>query len=421
MHTLQSHFSSKDELIALQAELISVLRSCSAELDLKALLQSVVDSATRMTKASYGAFFLEDDKGGFTLYALSGADEAAFRAFPPVRGTPIFAPTFIEGKTLRSGNILKDSRYGKNAPHKGMPTGHPPVVSYLAVPVMREKKIYGALLFAHVLEDQFTEVHEKIAQAIASQASVALDNAILYKQAQEAIRAREDFLSIAAHEIRTPLTPLALQLELMSRRAAALKDDSERAVFEKSLNITNRQVKRLARLVDELLDVSRIRVGRLTLEYERCDIISTIHDIVERYRIQAAEAMSTIEVVSPSDEILVDFDRFRFQQVLVNILSNALKYAPGSDVKIGIAEARDTIHIRIVDKGPGISIEDQGRIFNRFERASVDKTKGGLGLGLYICREIIQAHGGNIDVISEVGKGTTFTLSLPLRQRRQQE
>lgn len=406
------------DLVRLQNELIEGLRVCSSELDEHSLIQNVVDCATKITRASFGAFFHQQEEDEtFSLYALCGADAADFANFPPiVKTNRLFAPTFLHGKVVRAGDVKHHSNYGKGA-HGGPPSGHPEVVSYMAVPVMREHKIFGALLFSHPAVDHFTSLHEKAVMALADQASVALANAFLFRKAQDAIRMREDFLSIAAHEIRTPLTPLSLQIQFMRDSVHKLNLTGRQAeVTKKSLDICARQVKRLTGMIEELLDVSRIRVGKFLLKHETFDLVAAANDLAERYHIQAQESGGFISVAANADEVFLHADKFRMSQVLMNIVSNALKYAPGSPIEIGILDATDTVNIRVRDFGPGIPPEDQERIFNRFERADDGFKRGGLGLGLYLGREIVMAHGGQIHVASEVGKGCTFSVSIPKKK-----
>jgi PAS domain S-box-containing protein len=227
-------------------------------------------------------------------------------------------------------------------------------------------------------------------------------------QAQEAIRLRDEFLSIASHELKTPLTTLQLQLHTLSGRAQA----SDPRLASK-LARAARSGDRLATLVEMLLDVSRITTGRLTLHCEEFDLAAAVHDVCERFVEEAARAKTPLRVDVP-ESIVGTWDRMRIEQVVTNILSNALKYAPGTPVEIEArADGGDWVELVVRDHGPGIAPADAERIFARFERAAPSQNYGGLGLGLYITKQIVEAHGGSVQASATDGGGATFTVRLP--------
>jgi PAS domain S-box-containing protein len=240
------------------------------------------------------------------------------------------------------------------------------------------------------------------------------ERARLYREAQEAIRVRDEFLSIASHELRTPITPLQLQLQAFLR---SLKKGSpngfspEKAAAK--LEVAARQLERLTKLIDELLDVARITGGRLTLERERVDLSKIVADVVARFAEQLERAECNVSVACPASAV-GDWDPLRVEQIVVNLLSNAMKYAPGKPIEIAVDVDPHTARLCITDQGMGIARENLGRIFDRFERAVSARAYGGLGLGLYITRQIVDAHGGAIRVESEEGVGSTFTVELPI-------
>lgn len=407
------------EYLSLQGELVEILQNLSSELDINKLLQSIVDSATRITRASYGAFFYNntgEDGQQYLLYTLSGARQEDFATFPPVRNTAIFAPTFVEKQVVRIDNVHRDGRFGKNTPYHGMPAGHLPVVSYLAVPVLTANGgVLGAMLFAHSEAGRFTQTHEDMVRAIAAQAAIALEKARLYQEAQEAIAVREDFLSVAAHEIRTPLAPLALQLQFLRRLITpATAPDPAYTNVANSLRLADKQITRLTKLVEQLLDASRVRLGRFDLDRTQVDLMSLVLDTASVYEDRCKQVGCHLDIRVDNSNVVGNWDASRLQQVVVNLLSNAIQYAPNSRISIEIGRRDDFAVLRFVDNGPGIAVEDHARIFNRFERSDLMLKRGGLGLGLYICKEIVQAHGGKIHVRSELGNGSCFTVELPL-------
>jgi signal transduction histidine kinase len=227
-------------------------------------------------------------------------------------------------------------------------------------------------------------------------------------QAQEAIRLRDDFLSIASHELKTPLT--ALQLQLRSIRTQVgdgggrLADTANRAM---------RVGERLANLIEALLDVSRIATGRLKLSFEPFDLVAVVREVIERLRESAVEAGCAISL-DGRGPIEGRWDRLRIEQVLTNLLSNAFKYAARRPIVVSVARAGDEAVLEVRDEGPGIAEEQMPRLFERFERADSTRNYGGMGLGLYVAREIAQAHGGTIAANNLPGGGASFTVRLPL-------
>ncbi|MBI2393110.1 MAG: HAMP domain-containing histidine kinase [Deltaproteobacteria bacterium] len=230
----------------------------------------------------------------------------------------------------------------------------------------------------------------------------------LYLEAQEAIRHRDEFLSVASHELRTPLTSLQLQIQAL-RRSRAL-DEAAAARVE----AVERQCHRLATLVDQLLDVARIRVGRLTPEMSEIDLAALLRDLLLRLRDDLARAGTVVSLRS-APSVRVRCDPTQIEQVLTNLLSNALKFGPGRPIDITLTEEAEHVRVRVRDRGMGLAPEDQARVFDRFERAVSSRHFGGLGLGLYISRQIMEAHGGRIGVDSRLGEGATFTVELPRR------
>jgi PAS domain S-box-containing protein len=232
----------------------------------------------------------------------------------------------------------------------------------------------------------------------------------LIQQLHEALHLRDEFLSIASHELRTPLSTLSLKIELLRHRALAAGPMMASEQVISQVEQLMRLTKRMARLVDGLLDVSRIATGRLTLEFEELDLAEVTIDVTERMRAQFERAGNAL-VVRAAEPAIGYWDRTRLEQVLENLLSNALKHGGGRvEVTVKVDPMRATLSVR--DHGSGIPIDQRERIFERFVRAAPNGL-GGLGLGLYISRQIIEAHGGNVWVESEPDKGTTFFVTLP--------
>lgn len=221
---------------------------------------------------------------------------------------------------------------------------------------------------------------------------------------------------VASHELKTPLTVLILQAQI--RRKELLKGNTEAFGFEKLESMFEMDIKQLGklnRLIDNMLDISRIRTGQLTLIKERINLNVLAHEVVDRFREQFKE-ISEVVSFETSGEVWIEADPYRLEQVIGNLLTNAMKYGERKplEVKVIANEKIKKAYFSISDKGMGISIEDQKRIFSRFERAISPDEVSGLGLGLAIAKDIVEAHGGKILLVSEVGVGSTFTVELPL-------
>jgi len=227
------------------------------------------------------------------------------------------------------------------------------------------------------------------------------------EQAQQALRQRDEFISVAAHELRTPLTALHLKLQGLERKMRG-SDRKEAAQVTAAV----RQTDRLARLIDRLLDVSRISQGRLEMTREEFDLAAMVRQVAEDFREPAEQAQAPLELEVP-EALEGCWDRLRLEQVLVNVLSNAVKYGGGQPIQVKLSGDEERVRFEVADRGIGISPEDIGRIFGRFERATSLRHYGGMGLGLYISRHIVEGHGGTISVSSEQGKGSTFVVELP--------
>lgn len=236
-------------------------------------------------------------------------------------------------------------------------------------------------------------------------------------QLSEAVKARDEFLSIASHELRTPLTPLKLQLQSFThnvRRKTFSKISEDR--LERMAETCDKAITRLASLIDNLLDVSRINTGRLILTYETFDLAEMSRDLLDRYKSEIISSKSevTIDLKQP---VLGTFDRLRMEQVFINLLTNALKYGSSKPLHISVTTSAGNACLVFQDQGLGIAKQDQERIFQRFERIDTNVNVGGMGLGLYITAQIVEAHGGTIQVESVTGSGSTFTVKVPLQPR----
>ncbi|MFP2931462.1 ATP-binding protein [Pyxidicoccus sp. 3LG] len=234
------------------------------------------------------------------------------------------------------------------------------------------------------------------------------------REAQEAIRVREEFLSIASHELRTPLTPLKLEVQSLTRAAArGTLSDQGTGLLQRDLGLIGKQLRRLETLIYNLLDVSRITSGKLQLDLEEVDLVALLREAVHRLS-EECRAAGTVMSLSVEEPVVGWWDPARLDQVLSNLLGNALKYGAGKPIEVLVGQRQGTAWLSVTDHGVGIAEEDQARIFDRFERAVSVRHYGGLGLGLYIAQSIVVSHGGLIRVESQRGAGATFIVELPV-------
>jgi signal transduction histidine kinase len=249
-----------------------------------------------------------------------------------------------------------------------------------------------------------------VAQELARRSALALENARLYQEAREAVRLRDEFLSVAAHELRTPLTTLGLQLGTLVQRA---RRESSPDLVER-LDRGLRQVRRLGTLVEMLLDVSRLSTGELPLSLEPVDMGELVGEVLERFEAEA-QAVSCAVSLEAAPGVVGQWDRMRVEQVVAALVANALKFSPGQPVEVRVVLDGKAARVVVEDRGIGIPEEQLERIFERFGRAVSSRSYGGLGLGLYLARRAAEAHGGRVWAEQRPGGGARFTLELPLR------
>ncbi|MCC8408977.1 PAS domain S-box protein [Mucilaginibacter sp. UR6-1] len=388
-------------------------KEISEDLDVQGILQKVTDATTQLTGAKFGAFFynkLNENGEAYMLYTLSGATKEAFEKLGMPRNTAVFKPTFKGEGIIRVNDITKDPRYGNNAPHNGMPTGHLPVVSYMAVPVIsKDGTVIGGLLYGHPEAGKFTHEHELLITGVASQAAVSLDNAKLYEEVRMLNAKKDEFIGLASHELKTPVTSINGYLQIIERSLPG--NDRNTAFIAKA----RMQVSKLSSLIADLLDVSKIITGQLPLSHSDFDLGELLAESVEI--LQQTHISHTLTIEDNGKPLTINADQQRVEQVIINLVSNAVKYSPdASKVNIKLFERDGYAVVAIQDFGIGIDQDDHERIFSRFYRVdNIAAHISGLGIGLYICNEIISRHKGRLWVHSELGQGSTFYFELPLR------
>ncbi|HEY4304455.1 MAG TPA: ATP-binding protein [Gemmatimonadaceae bacterium] len=404
-------------------ELNRVGNSLMTQLEMQSIVQTVTDAATEMTSAQFGAFFYNvvDHQGEkLTLYTLSGAPREAFENFGHPRATPVFAPTFHGTAVVRSDDITKDERYGQWPPHHGMPPGHLPVRSYLAVPVFeRSGEVLGGLFFGHEETGVFDARAERLAVGTAAWAGIAMENARLYEaertarsSAEAANAAKSEFLANMSHELRTPLNAIGGYSDLLSAGIRGPVNEAQLA----DLARIKRSQHHLLSLINDILNFAKIEAGRVQMvprDVSMSDVLGQLEAMIGpqllekhlQYDYQCCDASYTAYV-----------DPERLQQILLNLLSNAVKFTnDGGRITVHCAAHRDMMIVRVSDTGVGIPADKLESVFEPFVQIDRARWTGlaGTGLGLSISRDLARAMGGELTATSTVDVGSTFVLRVP--------
>jgi PAS domain S-box-containing protein len=412
-------------------------RAIASQIDLQTVVQTVTDSATQLCGAQFGAFFynvVNPAGESFLLYTLSGAPREAFESMGLPRNTDVFDPTFRGAGTLRSDDITRDERYGHMGPHFGMPKGHLPVRSYLAVSVRsRSGAVIGGLFFGHSDVGVFTARAERLVEGIAAQAEIAIDNAQLYESARQAAvqrdvllesersarsalermnNVKDEFLATLSHELRTPLNAILGWAQVLKMGTPSDAD------LQSGLDTIERNARMQTQLIEDLLDMSRITSGKVRLDVQLVEPMSFVDAAIEAVRPGAEAKGMRIERTLDPRAGPIWGDPHRLQQVVWNLLSNAIKFTPrGGRIGVVLARVDSHVELRVADNGIGIKPELMPHLFERFRQGDGSTTRlhGGLGLGLSIVKHLVELHGGTVHAESRgAGAGATFLVQLPV-------
>lgn len=392
----------------------------AATLDYDVTLQQVA----RLTVPALGdwctVYMLEDDRA-VRRVAVAYTDgekaelAAALRPYPP---SPV-SPNSTVAEVMRTAqpiitphipdayvaSIAQDARHLEIMRRLGFR-------SSMTVPLQARGVVLGAIaVFTSDPDRQYDAADLALASDVAQRAALAIDNARLYREAQRAIRARDEFLAVAAHELKTPITTLLGFTQMLLRYVVPTSGADSRLVT-RALRAIETQSERLSRLVSRLLDVARIQDGRLAIEKQPTDLVRLVAGTVDAIRIGRPECV--IDVAAP-DRLTAMVDPIRIEQVLTNLLDNAARFSPSEGpITVTLAPgAAGAARIEVQDRGPGIDPEHRQRIFDRFYRADTRRHVTRLGLGLFICRQIVEQHGGTITAEFPAGGGTRFVVTLP--------
>lgn len=396
------------------AERTSRLQLITAEfsraLEPKAVADAVVKHGIAALKVdAAGVMVVSEDEKSLSFLSSAGHSEKFLQSW----GTVPFSADLPSAEVVRTQQPMYiESRDELARRFENLRDSEIPA-SMALLPLLANGKSLGVLSLRFLEERKFSSEEREFILALAGLASQALHRAKLYEDAQKAVRMRDEFLSIASHELKTPITSLKLQLQLALRQ---VKPEQNLAPTPERLKhvfgISIGQVDRLSALVEDLLDVSRMEAGKLSYDFAEANLSEIVTEVLDRFSDALKEAHCSLSL-QLDENSAVWCDRYRLEQVVINLLSNAMKYSPGQTIEVRVQGAVDSVQLTVRDSGIGIEKEKQSLIFERFERAVSTRNISGLGLGLYIARQIVLAHRGKITVESELGKGSTFTVILP--------
>ncbi|HZI15658.1 MAG TPA: GAF domain-containing protein [Myxococcus sp.] len=338
--------------------------------------------------------------------------EESLRRYPARMGEGLSGRVAASGQALYVPRLKAEELHDERLPEAVLFLEYQGPQSVIIVPLGARGRVLGTL---GVMRDapegrEYTAEERALLESLAARAALAIEDARLYGEATQAVKARDELLSVAGHELKSPLNALQLQIHMLARMAKAAVGSGLAERAEKAA----RASQRLGLLIDDLMDVSRINSGRMSLKREDVDLAALARELVGRMSEELARAGCEVTLVADAP-VSGRWDRLRLEQVLVNLLSNAAKYGAGHPVRVTVELQGEAARLAVRDEGIGVAPEEQERIFERFERAaSVQQQYKGLGLGLWITRRIVEAHGGTIRVHSQLGEGSTFTVELPL-------
>jgi signal transduction histidine kinase/CheY-like chemotaxis protein len=382
------------------------------ELSLDAVLQRIVEVASQLLGAKYAALGVLADDGvtlsTFVTTGLSEAEKAAIGSHPTGKG--------LLGTVIRGGKPLRLQDLSHHPSSAGFPPNHPQMRSFLGVPIIFRGKIFGRLYLTEKIgADAFTDEDEELATVLASQAGVAVENALLFQQAREANRLKSEFLANMSHELRTPMNAIIGFTELVMTGAHGPLTDRQ----EKSLERVLRNARNLLGLINDVLDLSRIEAGKMAFteeEFRPLQMLQAVFSTLEPMATQKGLQVSVIDEGAPD---LVKGDEARVRQIVLNLVSNAIKFTNDGEVRVmAQSEPDDHWSVRVEDTGIGIAPEHLDDIFEEFRQvdASSARRAGGSGLGLAISRNLARLMDGQLLVESTEGRGSAFSVILPIQR-----
>jgi signal transduction histidine kinase len=406
-----------------QTATADVLKAISrSTFDLQTVLDTLIESAARLSRASRAAIRMAKD-GAYHHLASYGMEpeRVAHMKAHPVKAdrSSVVGRVALEGRAVHVADITTDPDIN---------LGDGPVLTklhtILGVPLLRDGLPIGALVLMRTEVEPFTDKQIELATTFADQAVIAIENVRLFDEIQDkshqlelASQHKSQFLANMSHELRTPLNAILGYTELILDNIYGEAPDKMRAVLDRIQS----NGKHLLGLINDVLDLSKIEAGQLTLslaDYSPKDLVQGVYVAVEP--LAAQKGLSLRTEIQPNMAAARGDDR-RLAQVLLNLVGNAIKFTESGEVLIQASQNDGMLSVAVRDTGPGIAAADHGKIFEEFQQADNTSTrkKGGTGLGLAISRRIVEMHGGKIGVESDLGKGSTFTFTVPVRVERQ--
>jgi signal transduction histidine kinase len=384
------------------ARLLAAIHRLSTARDVAAVMEVVRTSARELTGADGVTFVLRE--GNLVHYAEENA------VGPLWKGRRFPAEMCISGWAIahRQTVVIEDIYADPRIPHDAY---GPTFVRSLAMTPVRVADPLGAIGAYWASHHRATEREVWVLEALAATAGVALENAYLAARLHEAIGDRDDFLAMVSHELKAPLTPAFAAVQLVKTLVAGGEPSAD--VLAPYVDMAETALGRLSRLVSDLLEVAQLPRGGLTLQRAPVDLAELVDEVLA-VQLATTPDCGVDVAVDVRHPVRGHWDRVRLRRVLSHLLGNALKFGAGSPVRVALEVVDDEAVLVVADQGPGIRAEDQERIFERFVRAASAATTSGFGLGLWLVREIVEAHGGRIGLTSVEGAGSTFRVTLPL-------
>jgi signal transduction histidine kinase len=404
--------SEEEQVAALERQvtnltlMVEVSKTLNSTLDLDSLLQIIIKSATELTNTEMASILLVDKASGALRFeAATGAEREALKALVVPRDSSIAGWVVRENKPLLIRDVQHDSRFYRQVDSvTGLATR-----SILGVPLRFQGQVIGVLeALNKVRDDDFTDEDVQTLTTLAGQAAVAIENARLLAELREQDRLKSQFITDASHEMRTPLTAIKGYLQLILDGAM----DAEQQ--QASLEVAARNIDVIIRLVNDVLYLQEMA----TVRAERTSVAlgELVQEVVEASQERARLTGVTLRAEAPSDLPPVSGSRKRLAQALANLVDNAIRFNnAGGEVTVRLREDGDYLRVEISDTGIGIPAEHLDKVFNRFYRvdSSAPRLTRGVGLGLPIAKQIVEEHGGEMQVESEPGRGSTFFFTLP--------
>jgi signal transduction histidine kinase len=395
--------------------LAEVSRILASSLDRDATLREVANLTVPFLTDWCIIDLLQEDGSTRRIEVREGTRSSPYQRMVEIEHSNLIARVLHTGRSEFYPELPDDIRtlmlHDVELPHESG-TARPHAV--IIAPLLARKPTLGAITCISLSpERRYGLVDLTLIEDLAHRVALALDNARLYHKLQEAVRIRDEFLSIASHELKTPLTSLLGYARLLRGLAEGTTQITERE--RRGVRIIAEQADRLNKLISALLDISRIRTGRLSIEHEPVDIVALTRRVVDEVQVMLEQ--HHIELYTTDATLFVEGDMLRLEQVLQNLLQNAIKYSPeGGSVRVRLERRERWACLLVIDQGIGIPDEALSQMFQPFYRAPNTLTRPivGMGIGLYVVKEIVMLHSGEVDVVSAEGEGSTFLVRLPL-------